>query len=105
MRAMRSAIPSSFTLPPSSFSFARLRAFGRAARRAFRARGRFVELPDLALEGGDALAQLGVLGLGDGRARRQVRVVAPPVEADLLGLVDGADEEADLQRQQLDVRQ
>src|SRR2546423_957168 len=42
---------------------------------------------------------------GGGGARRQVRVVAPPVQADLLGLVNRADEQTDLERQKLDVRQ
>src|SRR5215213_2708085 len=54
------------------------------------------KLSDLALKGGDALAQLDVLRLGGRGARRQVRVVAPPVQAYLLGLVDGADEQANL---------
>ena len=36
---------------------------------------------------------------------RQPRVVAPPIQADLLGLVDGANEQSDLNGQKLHVRQ
>src|SRR2546423_1113628 len=84
---------------------ARLRVFTRAATRGFDARGRGGQFSYLALERRDALAQFDVLGLGGGGARRQVRVVAPPVQADLLGLVNRADEQTDLERQKLDVRQ
>src|SRR5205085_9003656 len=61
------------------------------------------QLSDLAFEFGEALAQLHVLGFGAFGARRQVRVVAPPVQPDLLGLINRADEQSDLQRQQFDV--
>ena len=39
------------------------------------------------------------------RARRQTRIAAPPVETDLLGLVDRAHQQPYLDRQQLDVRE
>ena len=48
------------------------------------------------------LAQLQVLLHHLLAARRQMPVVLPPVEPDLLRLVDGADHEADADRQQLD---
>src|SRR5205823_648026 len=63
---------------------------------------------ELALELGDALLQARDLRLLIGRRRRrpgQKGAVAPPVQADLLGLVDRADQQADLDRQELDVRQ
>src|SRR5205085_10393698 len=82
-----------------------LQALVRAATRGFDARGSGGQFSYLALERRDALAQFDVLGLGGGGARRQVRVVAPPVQADLLGLVNRAYEQTYLQRQQLDVRQ
>src|SRR5690606_21308815 len=37
--------------------------------------------------------------------RREVRIVPPPVQADLLGLVDRTDQKPDLDRQQFDVGQ
>ena len=40
-----------------------------------------------------------------GAGHRQPRVVAPPVQSDLFGLVDRAHEQSDLNRQQLDVRE
>src|SRR5205085_5008660 len=85
--------------PPSAL-------FARAAlaclARCWRSR-RGGQLSDLAFEFGEALAQLYVLGFGALGARRQVRVVAPPVQPDLLGLINRADEQSDLQRQQFDV--
>src|SRR5690606_22845639 len=51
------------------------------------------------------LAQLLVLRFQPGafRPAGESRIVFPPVEADLLGLVDGADEEPNLDREKLDV--
>src|SRR2546423_7227676 len=84
---------------------ARLRSFLRCSFGNFDARGGRAQLSNLAFEYGDALAQLLGLGLGCRRARRQVRVVAPPVQTDLLGLINRTDEQAYLKRQKLDVRQ
>ena len=39
------------------------------------------------------------------RRRRESRVIAPPVQPDLLRLVDRAHQEPDLDREQLDIRQ
>src|SRR3979411_1296645 len=50
----------------------------------------------------------GVCGRWDGgglRVRAQSRICPPPVHSDLLRLVDGADEKADLNREELDVRE
>src|SRR5919108_543881 len=59
---------------------------------------------ELALELGDAALQARQ-GAVRVRCATQGRVVAPPVEADLLGLVDGADQQADADGEQLDVGQ
>src|ERR1044071_602951 len=59
----------------------------------------------LFLESTDLLAQGFVFERQTACGDRQVGVVAPPVEADLLGLVDGADEEADADGEQLDLRE
>ena len=40
---------------------------------------------------------------GGVRVRAQSRIGLPPVESDLLGLVDGADEKPDLNGEELDV--
>ena len=59
----------------------------------------------LPLERAHLLAQLFVLRRQRLLARRQMVIELPPVEADLLGLVDRADEQPDPDRQQLDFRQ
>jgi hypothetical protein len=56
----------------------------------------------------DSCQSIGQLGIGyrrPGPAGRQPWIVTPPVQADLLGLVDRADQEADLDREELDVRE
>ena len=42
---------------------------------------------------------------GPGTGSGETRIISPPVQADLLRLVDRADEEPDLNRQQLDIRE
>jgi hypothetical protein len=39
------------------------------------------------------------------RASREARIATPPVQTDLFGLIDGADKEPHLNRQQLDIRE
>ena len=58
-------------------------------------------MPDLSFQFRKPLAQLHVLGLGSLGSRRQVSIVAPPVQPYLLGLINRADEQTNLQRQQL----
>src|SRR5205085_10467535 len=91
--------------PPSAL-FACAALFARAAlsclARRWRGR-RGGQLSDLAFEFGETLAQLHVLGFGAFGPRRQVRVVAPPIQPDLLVLINRADEQTNLQRQQFDV--
>ena len=55
--------------------------------------------------GTDLLAQSLVLGLVAVAPWGQVVVVLPPVEADLLRLVDGTDDQADADREELDLGQ
>jgi len=62
-------------------------------------------MPDLSFQFRKPLAQLHVLGLGSLGSCCQVRIVAPPVQPYLLGLINRADEQTNLQRQQLHVRQ
>src|SRR5882672_5689782 len=56
----------------------------------------------LSLERAHLLAQLVVLGRQGLLPRRQMVIVFPPVETNLLGLVDRANEQADPDREQLD---
>src|SRR5713226_462468 len=56
-------------------------------------------------ERANLLLQLLVLGRHELLAGREVMIEPPPVEADLLGLVDRADEQPDTDRQQLDFGQ
>src|SRR4051812_34515053 len=56
----------------------------------------------LSLERADLLAQLVIFCRQRLFSRRQMVVVFPPVETDLLRLVDRADEQADPDREQLD---
>ena len=60
-------------------------------------------MPDLSFQFRKPLAQLHVLGLGSLGSCCQVRIVAPPVQPYLLGLINRADEQTNLQRQQFDV--
>src|ERR1041384_1903202 len=87
---------STLACPPSTF-------LARAALARFARCGCSRQLSDLALKFGEAFAQLHVLGFGALGARRQIRVVAPPVQPDLLGFINRADEQPNLQRQQFDV--
>src|SRR4029079_11821480 len=57
---------------------------------------------ELPLERAYLLAQLFVLGRQQLLARGQMVIELPPVEAYLLGLIDGADEQPDPDGQQLD---
>ena len=56
----------------------------------------------LSLERADLLAQLVIFRRQGLLPRRQMMIVFPPVQTDLLGLVDRADEQADPDREQLD---
>src|SRR5579872_876378 len=60
---------------------------------------------NLPFERADLLAQILVLGRQRLLPRREVVVVFPPVEADLLRFVDRADQQANSNRQQLDFRE
>src|SRR6266850_7852834 len=70
---------------------------------AFRRRGAAGERLDPALEQPHLLTEAFVLQLGMARSRRQVVVVLPPVESDLLRLVDGADDQPDADGEELDL--
>src|SRR3982751_5743329 len=74
---------------------------GPAFRRRHLASQRF----DLALEQPHLFAQLILFQLDLVTPRREVLVITPPVQADLLRLVDGADDQADADGEQLDLRQ
>src|SRR5207244_5164410 len=74
-----------------------------STRRAAPGRGGAGEGLDLPLEQSDLLAQAVVLHLIAIAPGREVMVVLPPVQPDLLGLVDRADDEADAHREELDL--
>src|ERR671933_2405851 len=74
-----------------------------AVRRAAPDRGGAGEGLELPLEQPDLLAQRLVLRLVAVAPGREVVVVLPPVEAYLLRLVDGADDQTDAHREQLDL--
>src|SRR5262249_32224764 len=59
----------------------------------------------LALERAHLFPQLSVLGRQRLLAGREMMIELPPVEADLLGFVDRADEQPDADGQELDLRQ
>src|SRR5207248_9339884 len=63
------------------------------------------EVLELALEHSDLLAQCFLLGFVVVAAGREVVVVLPPIQADLLRLVDGADDESDADGEELDFRE
>src|SRR5262245_49814766 len=71
-------------------------AFASASRTRSRQRG------DPALEPLHLLAQLQIFLQHLFAPRRKVPIVFPPVESDLLSLVDGTNHEADANREQLD---
>src|ERR1044072_5401842 len=71
---------------------------------ALAARAR-AELLEALLEATQALFELAILVLQLARAVAQRGVRLPPIDAHLLGLVDGGDEEPQLDREQLDVEQ
>ena len=56
------------------------------------------ELFDFLFEFGKPFAQLDILSFGTFSAGRQVCIVAPPVQTDLLGLIDRANQQTNLQR-------
>src|SRR5262249_8478530 len=58
---------------------------------------------DFPLEVFDLLPE--VIGRAVARAVGEMTIVFPPVESDLLGFVDGADDQSDPDRQELDFRQ
>src|SRR2546421_8578928 len=69
---------------------------------AFGCRGAAGQRLDPALEQPHLLTEAFVLHLGLAHSRRQVVVVLPPVEPDLLRLVDGADDQPDANGEELD---
>src|SRR4026208_1504463 len=60
---------------------------------------------DLQLERFDFLAQLVALRRADLPARRQASIEPPPIDAELLGLVERADEQSDADGEELDFGQ
>src|SRR5262249_7791002 len=82
-----------------------LRPVGARRGPAFRQRSPARQGLDLAFQQADLLAQLLLLELGAVPAGREVLVVAPPVQADLLCLVDGAAYPPDANGQKLHLRE
>src|SRR4051794_40298228 len=95
--ARASSITSGRSSSATSRSAERSRASASAESR--------LALTDLLLQRLDALAQGAVLLLELAGAVAQRRVALPPVDAHLLGLVHGRDQQPQLDRQQLDVEQ
>src|SRR6185503_11360256 len=77
--------------------------FGRLPTRRSDIRGG--EFSDLLFKLGQPFAQFNVFRFGALGACRQVGVVAPPVQTDLLGFIDRANQQTNLQSQKLHIRQ
>src|SRR5437763_663616 len=92
-------------VPPAARSTGIGYSSGRCCSRHRRDRSTPCHRGEPALERPDLLFQLFILRRQLLLARREVMVEAPPVETNLLGLVDRADQQADPDRQQLDFRQ
>src|SRR6185369_759437 len=76
--------------------------FGRLNTRRSDIRGG--EFSNLLFKLGQPFAQFNVFRFGALGACRQIGVVAPPVQTDLLGLIDRANQQTNLQSQKLYIR-